>query len=170
MEWKRHKITSRTKNETVTEDTEVMRRLTVSSLAFQHNGLIPQKYTCDGQDINPPLKVEGVPAETKSLVLIMDDPDAPLGTWDHWIVWNIPPTRTEIKEDTVPGTEGRNSFRKQRYGGPCPPRGPHRYFFKVYALETELTLDSNSRKRDVEDAMKNHVLAQGELIGLYKRK
>jgi len=145
-----------------------MKELAVSSPAFENNKLIPSKYTCDGDNVNPPLTVKGVSEETKSLVLIVDDPDAPMGTWDHWIVWNIPPTN-KIEENTVPGTEGVNDSRKHSYGGPCPPWGTHRYFFKVYALDTKLDLNSNSRKKDVEKAMQDHILAKGELIGLYRR-
>jgi Raf kinase inhibitor-like YbhB/YbcL family protein len=143
-------------------------KLNVTSPAFEHNGRMPARYTCDGEDINPPLHIEDIPGGTQSLVLISDDPDAPAGAWDHWIVWNIPPTG-DIKEDSVPGIEGINSFRRHSYGGPCPPSGTHRYFFKVYALDTELDLDPDSRKGDVLKAMQGHVLAQGELIGLYSR-
>jgi len=145
-----------------------MKELTVNSPAFENNKLIPSKYTCDGDNVNPPLTIEGVPDGTKSLVLIVDDPDAPMGTWDHWIVWNIPPTN-KIEENTVPGAEGINDFRKHSYGGPCPPSGTHRYFFKVYALDTKLNLNPNSRKKDVEKAMQGHILAKGEYIGLYRR-
>ncbi len=145
-----------------------MKELTVSSPVFENKKPIPSKYTCDGDDVNPPLTIEGVPKETKSLVLIVDDPDAPMGTYDHWISWNIPPTST-IEENTAPGTEGINDFRKHSYGGPCPPGGTHRYFFKIYALDTKLDLDSNSRKKDVEKAMQGHILAKGELVGLYHR-
>jgi Raf kinase inhibitor-like YbhB/YbcL family protein len=145
-----------------------MKELTISSPAFENNKLIPQKYTCDGDNVNPPLTIEGVPDETKSLVLIVDDPDAPMGTWDHWTVWNILPTN-KIEENTVPGTEGVNDSRKHSYGGPCPPWGTHRYFFKVYALDTKLDLNQNSRKKDVERAMQDHILAKGELVGLYRR-
>ncbi len=145
-----------------------MKELTVSSPAFENNKLIPSKYTCDGDNVNPPLTIEGVPDETKSLVLIVDDPDCPTGTWDHWIIWNIPPTN-KIEENAVPGTEGVNDSRKHSYGGPCPPWGTHRYFFKVYALDTKLDLSPNSRKKDVEKAMQGHILAKGELIGLYRR-
>jgi Raf kinase inhibitor-like YbhB/YbcL family protein len=145
-----------------------MKELSVSSPAFENNKFIPSKYTCDGDNVNPPLTIEGVPNETKSLVLIVDDPDAPMGTWDHWIVWNIPPT-SKIEENAVPGTEGVNDFRKHSYGGPCPPWGTHRYFFKVYAVDTKLDLSLNSRKKDVEKAMQNHILAKGELVGLYHR-
>jgi Raf kinase inhibitor-like YbhB/YbcL family protein len=146
-----------------------MKELTISSPAFEGNKLIPSKYTCDGDDVNPPLHIEGIPEKTKSLVLTVDDPDAPMGTWDHWTVWNIPPTN-KIKENSVPGTEGTNTSGKHSYGGPCPPSGTHRYFFKVYALDTKLDLNPNSRKKDVEKAMKDHILAKGELVGLYSRK
>jgi Raf kinase inhibitor-like YbhB/YbcL family protein len=145
-----------------------MKELSVSSPAFENKKLIPAKYTCDGDDVNPPLTIEGVPEEAKSLVLIVDDPDAPMGTWDHWIVWNIPPT-SKIEENTVPGTEGMNTYRKHSYGGPCPPGGTHRYFFKVYALDVRLDLSPNSNKKDAEKAMQGHMLAKGELIGLYRR-
>jgi len=145
-----------------------MKELTVSSPAFENNKLIPSKYTCDGDNVNPPLTIEDTPKETKSLVLIVDDPDAPMGTWDHWIVWNILPT-SKIEENTVPGTEGINDSRKHSYGGPCPPWGTHRYFFKVYALDTKLDLSPNSNKKDVEKAMQGRILAKGELIGLYRR-
>jgi Raf kinase inhibitor-like YbhB/YbcL family protein len=145
-----------------------MKELTVSSSAFENNKLIPAKYTCDGDDVNPPLTIEDTPKDTKSLVLIVEDPDAPMGTWDHWVIWNIPPT-SKIEENTVPGTEGMNTARKHSYGGPCPPWGTHRYFFKVHALDTKLGLSPNSNKKDVEKAMQGHILAKGELIGLYHR-
>jgi Raf kinase inhibitor-like YbhB/YbcL family protein len=145
-----------------------MEKLTITSSVFKNKGVIPAKYTCDGEDVNPPLIVEGVPEETESLVLIVDDPDAPMGTWDHWAVWDIPPSK-KIEENSVPGTEGLNDFGKHSYGGPCPPSGTHRYFFKVYALDTKLDLPSNSRKRNVEKAMEGHILAKGEIIGLYSR-
>jgi Raf kinase inhibitor-like YbhB/YbcL family protein len=150
-------------------EVKLMKRLLVKSIAFENNKLIPVKYTCDGANVNPPLTVEGIPEDTKTLVLIVDDPDAPMGTFDHWIVWNIPPTTRKIEENTVPGIEGMSSYRKHAYGGPCPPYGTHRYFFKVYALDTQLDLKSNSTKKDVEKAMENHVLAEGELVGLYRR-
>jgi Raf kinase inhibitor-like YbhB/YbcL family protein len=145
-----------------------MKELSVSSPAFENKKLIPAKYTCDGDNVNPPLTIKGVPEETKSLVLIVDDPDAPIGTWDHWIVWNIPAT-SKIEENIVPGTEGINTARKHSYGGPCPPWGTHRYFFKVYALDAKLGLSPNSNKKDVEKAMQDHILAKGELVGLYHR-
>ncbi|MEM3004772.1 MAG: YbhB/YbcL family Raf kinase inhibitor-like protein [Candidatus Bathyarchaeia archaeon] len=145
-----------------------MTPLKITSSAFKSNGPIPKKYTCDGIDVNPPLSIEGLPKQTVSLVLIVDDPDAPRGTWVHWVVWNIPPLRV-IQEDSVPGTEGVNDFQRHSYGGPCPPSGTHRYFFKVYALDTKLQLDQNAGKKDVEKAMEGHILAMGELVGLYRR-
>jgi len=146
-----------------------MRELIITSPVFENNGFIPTKYTCDGADVNPPLNIKGVPKETQTLVLIIDDPDAPRGTWDHWVVWNIPPVE-RIEENSVPGTEGLNDSNKRSYGGPCPPSGTHRYFFKVYALDARLDLNPNSRKRDVERAMKEHILARGEIIGRYRRR
>ncbi len=145
-----------------------MKKLFVTSPAFENNQFIPAKYTCDGNNVNPPLTIEGIPEGTKTLALIVDDPDAPMGTWDHWVVWNIPPT-SKIEEDTVPGTEGMNDFRRRSYGGPCPPSGTHRYFFKVYALDVKLDLSPASRKSDLEKAMQGHILAEGTLIGLYRR-
>ena len=146
-----------------------MTNLSVKSSAFEAGKLIPKKYSCDGQDINPPLTIEGVPKQAKTLVLVVDDPDAPSGTFDHWIVWNIPTSTSKIGENTVPGMEGLNSARQRGYMGPCPPSGTHRYFFKVYALDTELSLGVGSKKKDVEKAMQGHILAKGELIGLYHR-
>jgi Raf kinase inhibitor-like YbhB/YbcL family protein len=145
-----------------------LKTLTVKSPAFESNKLIPAKYTCDGEEVNPPLTIEGAPEGTKSLVLVIDDPDAAAGTWNHWLVWNIPPTR-KIEEDTVPGIQGVNTSGKRAYGGPCPPSGTHRYFFKVYALDAKLNSNPNSRKDDVEKAMEGHILAKGELMGLYRR-
>ncbi len=156
-----------------------MNELKITSSAFKHNEKIPSKYSCEGEDINPPLDIDGIPKETESLVLIVDDPDAPIGTWDHWVVWNIVVAIIEgveggnnlvtikIRENTVPGIEGLNSFGKHSYGGPCPPSGTHRYFFKVYALNKMLELDQNSKKVDVEKAMEGSILAKGELVGLY---
>jgi Raf kinase inhibitor-like YbhB/YbcL family protein len=146
-----------------------LKKLVVKSSAFENNQLIPVKYTCDGDDVNPPLTIEGVPEGTKSLVLIVDDPDAPSGIWNHWVVWNIPPEARKIEENTVPGTEGISTSRKHAYGGPCPPYGTHRYFFKVYALDAKLDLTANSTKKNVEKAMESHMLAEGELMGLYRR-
>ena len=146
-------------------------QMKISSTAFENNGQIPKEYTCDGSDVNPPLKFEGIPAEAKSLALIVDDPDAPVGTWVHWVLWNIDPKITDIKENTVPSgaQQGTNDFRKRNYGGPCPPSGTHRYFFKLYALDTSLNLGPNVTKSDIESSIKGHILAKTELIGLYKR-
>jgi Raf kinase inhibitor-like YbhB/YbcL family protein len=146
-----------------------MRRLLVKSAALGNNERIPVKYTCDGADVNPPVTIDGVPEEAKTLVLIVDDPDA-MGTFTHWVVWNIPATTRRIEENTTPGKEGISSYGKHSYGGPCPPTGTHRYFFKVYALDTELDLKLSSTKRDVAKAMEGHVLAEGELLGLYSRQ
>ncbi|HEX5168245.1 MAG TPA: YbhB/YbcL family Raf kinase inhibitor-like protein, partial [Cyclobacteriaceae bacterium] len=142
--------------------------LKISSPAFRSGEFIPGKFTCQGQDVNPPIQIEGIPQETKSLALIVDDPDAPGGTWVHWVVWNIPMIES-ISENSVPGEEGWNDFRRTGWGGPCPPSGAHRYFFKVFALDTTLKLPTTTTKRQLEDAMKGHVLAKGELIGKYKK-
>lgn len=150
-----------------------MKELKVSSPAFAHMGKIPSKYTCDGDDVNPPLVIENIPDKARSLVLIMDDPDAPMGTWDHWVVWNIQATipTTKITENSVPhgAIQGLNDFGKRVWGGPCPPGGKHRYFFKVYALDTKLELSLASRKEELEKAMRFHILANGELVGVYSR-
>jgi Raf kinase inhibitor-like YbhB/YbcL family protein len=146
-----------------------MKELTIKSSAFEHNKQIPKKYSCDSDNINPPLTIEGTPKETKTLVLIMDDPDAPMGTFDHWVTWNIAASTTKIAEHSAPGTEGLNGARRPGYTGPCPPSGTHRYFFKVYALDAQLDLSAKSTKRDVEKAMQGHILGKGELIGLYHR-
>jgi Raf kinase inhibitor-like YbhB/YbcL family protein len=149
-----------------------MTALKISSPAFRHNEHIPAKYTCDGTDVNPALAIENAPAGAKSLALIVDDPDAPAGTWVHWVVWNIGPETREIKEHTVPSgaSQGMTDFRKRSYGGPCPPSGTHRYFFKLYALDTVLNIGADSTKATVERAMQGHILTKAELIGLYKRK
>lgn len=143
----------------------------ISSPAFRHNDSIPAKYTCDGADVNPPLRFEDVPPNAKSLALIVDDPDAPRGTWVHWVVWNISPDTREVPEDSVPkgALQGMNDFRKIEYGGPCPPSGTHRYFFKLYALDTLLTLGKNADKASLEAAMQGHIISRAELIGRYKR-
>jgi Raf kinase inhibitor-like YbhB/YbcL family protein len=159
-------------SETLCKEGDKMGALTITSLAFEHNGSIPKQYTCDGKDISPPLGFEGVPPTAKSLALIVDDPDAPAGTWVHWVLWNIDPKMKGITENVVPtgSVQGKNDFRKNSYGGPCPPSGTHRYFFKLYALNTMLTIGQGSTKADLEKAMKGHILAEGQIIGLYKRK
>jgi hypothetical protein len=147
--------------------------LEITSPAFAHEQGIPELYTCKGQDISPPLQWSQPPAGTQSFVLIMDDPDAPIGTWDHWLVFNLPAETRELTE-AVSGLPsgaqpGRNSWRRNDYGGPCPPGGArHRYFFKLYALDTRLDLLDGARKAKLEKAMDGHILAQAELIGIYK--
>lgn len=143
--------------------------LAVKSIVFSHGGHIPPKYSCEGEDVNPPLEISDVPEETVSLAIIMEDPDAPKGIFTHWIVWNIEP-HEPIAENSVPGISGRNSFGKTGYGGPCPPSGSHRYFFKIYALDTHLNLEAGSDKDALLKAMQGHVLASGELMGYYKKK
>ena len=149
-----------------------MGTLTISGTAFRHNGMVPAKYTCDGTDVSPPLAIEGVPENATSLALIVDDPDAPAGTWVHWVVWNIDPKTKELAEGSVPkgAQQGMNDFRKRDYGGPCPPSGTHRYFFKLYALDTLLSLGTGAEKADLERSMHGHVLARAEIIGLYRRR
>jgi Raf kinase inhibitor-like YbhB/YbcL family protein len=147
-----------------------MKELTVSSPVFAANQKIPEKYSCDNQDINPPLTIEGVPGGTKSLALILNDPDAARGSFDHWIMWNIPPSQKAIEEDTALGTKGLNGKGGIGYTGPCPPQGkPHHYIFMVYALDTELALAEKASRKDLEKAMKGHVLAEGKLVGLFGR-
>lgn len=150
----------------------------LSSPAFAEGTAIPAKYTCDGKDLSPPLRWSGVPAGAKSLVLIADDPDAPAGTWVHWVVYDLPATVSELPEDLgksqhVLGNakQGLNSFKHLGYGGPCPPPGKaHRYFFKLYALDAPLELKPGASKKDIEHAMEKHILAQGQLMGTYKRE
>jgi Raf kinase inhibitor-like YbhB/YbcL family protein len=151
--------------------------LKVTSTAFEEGGMIPAKYTADGQDISPSIAWTSVPDEAKSIVLICDDPDAPMGTWVHWLVWNIPPDMTSLDENMAPDAElssgirqGTTDFRRIGYGGPAPPSGVHRYFFKVYALDTILDLPAGATKPKLEEAMDGHVLAKGELIGRYTRQ
>jgi Raf kinase inhibitor-like YbhB/YbcL family protein len=149
----------------------------ITSSAFEEGGLIPSKYTCDGADISPPLQWESVPEGTKSIALISDDPDAPMGTWVHWVLFNLPADTTELAENIPPdktlpngARQGITDFRRIGYGGPCPPSGTHRYFFKIYALDAELNLAAGAGKKDLLKAMEEHILGQGQLIGKYKRK
>lgn len=145
--------------------------LVLTSPAFSHSGSIPPLYTCDRGDTNPPLEIKGAPNGAKSLALIVDDPDAPAGTWVHWVVFNIPP-ETRVIEDgkEPPGTAGKNSWGREGYGGPCPPSGTHRYFFKLYALDALLNVPAGSGKAGVLRAMEGHILAQAELVGRYARE
>lgn len=158
------------KPETIIPITSLSMKLT--SAAFPGNGEIPSKYTCDGQDISPPLNIEGVPAGAKSLVLIVDDPDAPVGDWVHWLVWNIKPDTKEIPENAIPdgSVQGTTDFGKPGWGGPCPPFGIHHYQFKLYALDAELSLPPSAKKADLEKAVSPHTIDSAMLVGLYQRK
>lgn len=153
------------------EEEEVDMTLQVSSPVFGEGGTIAKKYTCDAENLSPPLAWSGIPAGTQSLALIADDPDAPAGTWVHWVLYDLPADTTALAEGMKGiGVEGVNDFRKTGYGGPCPPWGStHRYYFRVYALDTKLGLKPGATKRDVERAMQGHVLAQGALMGKYGR-
>jgi Raf kinase inhibitor-like YbhB/YbcL family protein len=143
----------------------------ITSTAFENGDPIPGEYTCDGADVSPPLAFSEVPPEARSLALIMDDPDAPSGLWVHWLVWNIPSQTAVIaRGQKIPWTQGSTSWKRQLYGGPCPPSGTHRYFFKLYALDSMLNLPAGKTKHEIEKAMKGHILAKGELVGTYKRK
>lgn len=144
----------------------------IESNSFKQGEGIPSKYSCQGNDINPPIKISGVPASAKSLAMIMDDPDAPVGTWVHWVLWNISPQTTEVAENSVPAhaIQGKNSWGRTKYGGPCPPSGTHRYFFKIYALDITLSLSATADKKQLEAAMKDHILEQAELMGTYQKK
>lgn len=146
----------------------------LTSHAFKQGEKIPRKYTCQGVDINPPLEIAGVPKGAKSLALIMDDPDVPVrirkdGMWVHWVAYNIPPDTKTIEEGMAVGTAGQNTSKENQYMGPCPPDREHRYFFKLYALDAELDLPEGATKDELLHAMKDHVLAQAELIGLYEK-
>jgi Raf kinase inhibitor-like YbhB/YbcL family protein len=142
--------------------------LTVKSPAFADGSMIPARFTCAGNDINPEIDISDVPASAKSLVLIVDDPDAPKGTFDHWIMWNIP-TAGKIAENSAPGKQGKNGMGENKYKGPCPPSGTHHYHFKAYALDTMLNIPESSGKAEVMKAIEGHVVAKGELIGLFKK-
>jgi len=143
----------------------------ITSPAFQHGEEIPSEYTCDGSDTSPELNIEGVSENVERLVLISDDPDAPGRTWDHWIVFNIPSHVTKIEKGKEPeGVAGTNSWGRTGYGGPCPPSGTHRYFFKLYSLGTYLDLEEGSTKGELEAAMAGHIIDSAELMGTYQRK
>lgn len=148
----------------------------ITSSAFSEGGIIPIDHTCDGKNISPPLAWTGVPEGTKSLALICDDPDAPMGTWVHWVLFNIPAQLKDLPGNIPHGKiiengarHGKNDFRKLGYGGPCPPGGTHRYYFKLYALDTELTEEPGITKEKLLKAMEGHILAEGQLMGRYKR-
>ncbi len=148
----------------------------LTSSAFNEGAMIPGKYTCDGADVSPPLNWGALPAGTKSLALICDDPDAPVGTWVHWVYYDIPAGTEGLPENVAPderptegGTQGINDFRKIGYGGPCPPGGTHRYYFKLYALDTTLNLSSGATKKQLLKAMEKHIIGQTQLMGKYRR-
>jgi Raf kinase inhibitor-like YbhB/YbcL family protein len=143
----------------------------ITSPAFDHNAFIPVKYGCDGVNVNPPLEISEVPDNTQSLALVVDDPDAPRGDWVHWLMWNIDPGVTKVGEDSIPAgaTEGLTTYGTSGYRGPCPPSGIHHYHFTLIALDSKLQLDARSDKAKLEAAMKPHLLARAELIGLYRR-
>jgi Raf kinase inhibitor-like YbhB/YbcL family protein len=145
-------------------------KMKITSSAFHEGGNIPPKFSCDGADTSPPLQISDVPSEAKSLVLIVDDPDAPSGLFTHWAVWNISPQTSTIAEGSTPkGVQGTNDFGKSGYGGPCPPSGTHRYYFKIFALDRELDLPFGAKRGQLDAALKGHVIAQGELMGRYSR-
>ncbi len=147
--------------------------LAITSPAFSTGQPIPAKYTCDGQDISPPLHWSDESTGTQSFALVMDDPDAPVGTWVHWVLFNVPADLRDLPEKAAPpkgSLEGKNSWGRLGYGGPCPPSGTHRYFFKLYALDTTLNLASGASKEQLLKAMEGHILAQAELMGVYSRK
>lgn len=149
----------------------------LTSSVFTEGSMVPTRYTCDGQDISPPLDWKEVPSGTKSLALICDDPDAPVGTWVHWVVFNIPPGEAGLAENIQPEREfkngmrqGNNDWKKIGYGGPCPPSGTHRYYLKLYALDMTLDLNPGATKDDVLKAMEGHILDEAQLMGKYKRQ
>jgi len=146
-------------------------KMKITSSAFQEGANIPSKFTCDGADTSPPLQIADIPSQAKSLALIVDDPDAPGGLFTHWMVWNIPPQTGAVGEGSAPkGVHGTNDFGKSGYGGPCPPSGTHRYYFKIFALDRELDLPFGAKRGQVDGALKGHIIAQGELMGRYSRK
>ncbi|MFZ1081631.1 MAG: YbhB/YbcL family Raf kinase inhibitor-like protein [Candidatus Kryptoniota bacterium] len=152
-------------------------KFTIRSTAFNEGEMIPSNYTCDGQDFSPPLEWQSAPSNARSLALIADDPDAPMGTWVHWVIFNMPPATAGLPEN-IPAKEsvsngalqGKNDFRNYGYGGPCPPGGTHRYYFKLYALDTMLKLSPGITKAELLSAMEGHIMAQAEMMGRYSRK
>ncbi len=153
---------------------DVMPQIKLTSSAFIHEGMIPARYTCDGDDISPEIAWSNYPKGTKSMALICDDPDAPGGTWVHWVAYNIPPADSSLSAKMLADCEqclqGRNSWGNNSYGGPCPPGGTHRYFFKIYALDTMLDLEAGATKEKLLEAIEGHVLGMGELMGRYQRQ
>ena len=150
----------------------ISQHMKLTSPSFLNNQMMPSKYTCDGENISPPLVVEGIPPQTQSLALIVDDPDAPSGNFIHWLIWNIAPKTEKITEGEVPNeaSQGINDFGENKYGGPCPPSGIHRYQFKLYALDVLLDLPENTKGEDLEKAIEGHILDQTMLVGNYQKK
>ena len=142
--------------------------LEITSAAFINNEIIPVQYTCDGINVSPPLRIDYIPEEAKSLAVIVEDPDSPSKTWIHWLMWNIPPKK-DIGENEIPGVEGLNDFNLHHYGGPCPPSGMHRYFFKVFALDVILELPAHTNAKELEREMEGHIISYGQLKALYRR-
>jgi hypothetical protein len=151
--------------------------IALTSSAFEEGEMIPRRFTCDGADVSPPLKWESVPEGARSIAIICDDPDAPMGTFVHWVLYDLPPDVTELPESvpnapTLPNgaTQGTSDFGRMGYGGPCPPGGTHRYFFKIYAVDEKIGLPPGASKADVLNAMEGHIRAQGQLMGKYRRQ
>jgi Raf kinase inhibitor-like YbhB/YbcL family protein len=147
-------------------------RMQITSSAFQEGGAIPEKFSKNGQNVNPELQIQGAPADAKSLALIVDDPDAPVGLFTHWLVWNIDPKTKQIAEGSAPSgaVQGKNDFGQSGYGGPQPPSGTHRYFFKIFALDRTLDLKPGAKRKEVDAAMKGHIIGEGQLMGKYSKK
>ncbi len=159
------------------KEKDVNMQFKITSQAFEDGGIIPKKYTCDAEDISPPLKWESVPEGTESLAIVCDDPDAPMGTWVHWVLFNITPDTKELPEkvsttETIDNgaKQGTNDFGNIGYGGPCPPGGTHRYFFKLYALDTMLNIEAGIKKADLLKAIEGHLIFETQLMGKYKRQ
>lgn len=144
------------------------KNMKMTSPDFKNNEMIPKKFTCDGENVSPGLVIEGIPGQAKSLALIVDDPDAPMGTWVHWVVYDMPPA-SRIGQNSAPGKQGTNDFGKRNYGGPCPPSGTHRYFFKIFALDAMLNVKEGLSKKELEHSLQGHIVEKAELVGLYKR-
>jgi Raf kinase inhibitor-like YbhB/YbcL family protein len=171
-----NKNNEKTVPETKNQSESVM-EMKITSSAFEEGGMIPSKYSCDSENVSPPLSWSDAPTGIKTFAVICDDPDAPGGTWVHWVIYNIPagasglPEAVPVKKEMDNGAvQGLNDFRKTGYGGPCPPSGTHRYYFKIYALDAKLNPAGDVTKDILLDAMKEHILAQGELTGKYSRK
>lgn len=145
-----------------------VQEMKISSKAFSNEGTMPAKYTCDGDEVSPPLHIEGIPQGTITMALIAEDPDAPKGTFDHWLVWNIDPV-SDIEEGGRPGISGKNGAGKTGYHGACPPNGSHRYFFYLFALDTDLDLPAGATRQELQAAMEGHIIGQGSLMGRYQR-